>query len=221
LGDISYNEQGNIFTALPQATYNPGVKSTTQYMPVVAEVPVTSHGEVCQSIKSEATLLGSANVTVPEANDGGVPDGKYVAFAIIDPGAAVYGLPASDGTNYPADGVGLQHWGWYNQYLLAYLNGGYIPTAGGVMATQKIYSPSAVSFIDGGVMPAGLGAGFDVLQYAIGQPGYSPVCQVMTYSAPDGGPIPVSAVPQSAQDIDPAFAPVPDDPPYIFCLQLQ
>src|SRR5687768_3885802 len=49
---VDYEQQGNIFTALPSASYNPGVAASSSYIPVVAEVPMSSGGQICQRIKS-------------------------------------------------------------------------------------------------------------------------------------------------------------------------
>src|SRR5262249_40561420 len=50
--DVHYDDQGNIFTVLPNATFNQGSLPTWTYVPIVQEVPVTSAGEPCQDIKS-------------------------------------------------------------------------------------------------------------------------------------------------------------------------
>src|SRR6267154_456385 len=63
----------------------------TGYAPLVAEVPVTSNGEGCQSIKSSATLVTTSDVVVdtvppkfpiPNAKPTGVPDCRFLAWAI-------------------------------------------------------------------------------------------------------------------------------------------
>jgi len=54
--DMPLNEQDNIFTQLPFAREVPGMASTFEYIPVVAEVAVTAAGLACQSIKSEKRL---------------------------------------------------------------------------------------------------------------------------------------------------------------------
>src|SRR6185436_13282918 len=48
-----YERQGNVFTDLPKATYNPGVASSSTYVSLVAEARVSSNGRVCQEFKSE------------------------------------------------------------------------------------------------------------------------------------------------------------------------
>jgi hypothetical protein len=42
--EVRADEQGNVFSALPQATYSTDRAATTTYVPVVAEVPVSSAG---------------------------------------------------------------------------------------------------------------------------------------------------------------------------------
>ncbi len=49
---VDYAQQGNIFTALPTATYNPGVAAASSYIPVVAEAPLSSGGRICQSSRA-------------------------------------------------------------------------------------------------------------------------------------------------------------------------
>ena len=151
--DMRLDEQGNIFTLLPLATQRPGVASTFEYIPVVSEVPVTAEGLSCQSIKSEK-LLNQLFGNPP-------PSGKYLLWAIIDPAAGVYRLgqsstySLSDGGVNPAyaSGVGVQKYGWFGHYYLAYIDGGYVPTQtatiGGRqvlrMQTQRLYFPLTIS----------------------------------------------------------------------------
>jgi hypothetical protein len=155
--DLRLDEQDNIFTLLPLATEKPGVASTFDYVPVVAEVPVSAAGAACQSFKSQATLL-QATSNLPQS-------GNYLLWAIIDPAAGVYRVGQSstynlsDGGVNPAfaSGVGVQKYGWYAHYYLAYIDGGYIPTLtatvneGGRMKqvlrmkTQRLYFPRTIS----------------------------------------------------------------------------
>ncbi|WNG16845.1 hypothetical protein [Cystobacter fuscus] len=223
---IRYDEQGVIFSALPRAAYNPGATPTWSYVPIVARVPVTSKGAKCQAIKSETTVaehegkdvtLALSDADPSTGKRVGEPDGTYHAFAIIEPGAAVRG---SNGA--PANGVGLQKWGWYNQYLLAYLDGGQIPTTeDGKFGTQKLYYPRSTV----GGKAVSLGGGYDVLTARRGQPGYSPVCEVWTYDT--GGDSAANALPTSATDIesDPVLSASLQRPaggdPYVYCLQIQ
>jgi len=186
---IRYDDQGNVFTALP---------ADASYVPLVAEVPVQSGGEPCQSIKSSDTLVTSPLVTVPlqpppkgsaaDALPHGVPDGKILAWALIDPSAEVR-FP--DGSLDPTTHLGPQKLGWYNHYLTQYLDGGYVPTMG---------AP---------------GSGYDVLQAARGAAGYSPVCQVMTFVPAD----PLNP-PTSVAAIDMTTV-MPAPTPFTYCLQVQ
>jgi hypothetical protein len=179
------DEQGSVFTALPAAGY----------APVVAEAPVTSNGEACQSIKSEAALLDSPNVVTHPA------DGKYLAWAIIDPSAEVRGS---------------ERLGWFDHYLVAYLDGGYLPTATVAMPdvpvvhaiAQNVYFPTQI--------PTGAGAlgdGFDILDAARDDAGYSPLCHVFRFVPAD----PLHP-PTSADDIDATT--LEDSGTFVWCLQV-
>lgn len=149
--EVHYDEQGNVFSgavsppALPRANYNPGAAVTFSYVPVMREIQVTSNGGACQSIKTEKTLRSRFPGTQPSSN--------YLAWAIIDPGDAVFRLGQRSvlqgGT---ATGSDVQRWGWYEHYLVAYLDGGVIPTRSEPlsvtdmtmvtrMVPQKLYFP--------------------------------------------------------------------------------
>ncbi|MGQ0504392.1 MAG: hypothetical protein ACT4TC_03660 [Myxococcaceae bacterium] len=225
------DEQGNIFTALPEATYNPGALPTFNYVPVVAQVPVTSLGNSCQDIKSEKTLLTRSDVSVPQGEpvngkQVGASDGKYLAWAIIDPGAGVF---LSKGV--PKTGLGVQKWGWFGQFLLAYLDGGYIPTAESTvdsrnvvrMVPQVLYHPRSAIGDTTSNKAGGIGQGYDVIEFARGQQGYSPVCQVKTYDPALGAGTPTAAdaLPKSASTILALYGSTlqPGVPEYVFCLQ--
>ena len=222
------DDQGNVFTALP----------TNGYAPIVAEVPVTSNGEGCQSIKSAATLVTASDVVVatvppkfplPNAKPTGVPDGRLLAWAIVDPGAEVH-FP--DGHLDPASGLGPQKLGWFDHYLLTYLDGGYLPTSAVVVpgmagnpditvvhvVAQNLYFPTAIPVTQpsGVVVPrAGkLGAGFDVLDAHRGEPGYSPLCHVFSFVPAD--PLHPAT---SADQID--ATQLHDTGSYLWCLQVQ
>src|SRR4030095_12552262 len=80
-----YTRQGNIFTDLPKATYNPGVAAATTYVPVVAEAGVSSGGRICQDLKSEKGLSTARGGKLPATS------GKYLAWLVIDPAASVLG----------------------------------------------------------------------------------------------------------------------------------
>jgi hypothetical protein len=226
---IHYDDQGNVFTALP---------SDATYVPVVAEVAVTSMGEACQSIKTVKTLVQDTQISLPlmqppkdsapDALASGVPDGKLLAWAIIDPSATVY-FP--DGS-LDASGLGPQKYGWYEHYLVVYLDGGYIPTANNTlmgpppamvtdMVTQTLFVPTQVPGKDKMGNPVATptmgqpGSGFDVLQAARGAMAYSPVCQVVTFVPPDPLHPPTSAAAIDMTTVMPAPT------PFIFCLQLE
>jgi hypothetical protein len=220
---IRYDEEGDILTLLP---------SSAGYLPVVAEVPVASAGEPCQDIKSEKTLVTrndvSLPITPPDSPVGdphGTPDGKYLAWAIFDPGADVV---RPDGTTDPT-GLTPQRWGFYQHYLAPFFDGGYLPTKAvtvpGTMGApdaqvteavpQKLYYPTLVP--GGAGMPPKKGAfgkGFDVLEAARGQAGYSPLCQVFSFKPADP-----NALPTDPAAIDQAT--VMDTGTYVYCLQLE
>ncbi len=220
------DDQGNVFTVLP----------ASGYAPLVAEVPVTSNGEACQSIKSAATLVSADDVVVattppklpaPNATATGVPDGRLLAWAIVDPGAEVR-FP--DGSLDPQSGLGPQKIGWFAHYLLTYLDGGYVPTSAAVVPggsgtpdvtvvhiiPQNVYFPTAIP----GALPSGvvvpragaLGAGYDILDAARGEPGYSPLCHVFSFAPAD----PLHP-PTSAADID--ASQLHDTGTFVWCLQ--
>ncbi len=241
--DVRYDDQGVIFTRLPTATYNPGAEPTWSYVPIISRVQVTSHGESCQSIKSEKALVASRDVevaltTLANGTMVGIPDSTFHAYAIIEPGAGVYHYDAA-GKRNPETGVGLQKWGWYNQYLLAYLDGGPVPTeeatANNVpvvrMVAQKLYYPRSQVTVGSSNRTVTIGQGYDVLEATRGDPGYSPVCQVLTYDA--GGPLTPDQLPKSAAEVVARFggtlrppvknagdrSPVGDA--YAYCLQLE
>ena len=221
---VRYDEQGSILTALPEATFGAGSLPTWTYVPTVAEVPVASNGEPCQDIKSERTLLTRNDVNVPKDGAGNPsPDGRYLAWALIDPGSGVYHVGETATTS---TGVDIQRWGWYQQYLAAYIEGGYIPidtAASNRFKAQRLYIPNRI-----GNSPGRVGAGYDVLDAPRGDTNYSPICEVRIYT-----PMPpvtsADQLPKSASDIGtttpptppPAGAIVPSDviPPFVFCLQ--
>jgi len=232
--DVHYDEQGEIFTALPDATFGAGSLPAWTYVPVVQEVAVVSSGEPCQDIKSERTLLTRRDVNIAKDSNGGpIADGRYLAWALIDPGSGVYHV----GESTSGAGVGIQRWGWFQRFLVAYIDGGYIPVnaTGTQFSTQNLYVPTRVLPVlaDGGTGPArnGVpGAGYDILDYPRSDPRYSPICRVQRYETGTG--IRSDGVPRSAALItgalsDPlpvavdAIAPSDVVPPYVFCLQAQ
>lgn len=211
--------QGNVFTALPAGA---------SYVPLVAEVPVQSNGEPCQSIKSSDTLVKSPLVSAPlqpppagsaaDALPSGVPDGKLVAWALVDPSAAVL-FP--DGTVDPTTRLGPQQFGWYNHFLTQYIDGGYVPTTGTELVAQTLYVPTLVPGTDMNGAPAATptmgapGSGYDVLEAARGTSGYSPVCRVMTFVPAD----PMNP-PTSVAAIDMTTV-MPAPTPFLYCLQVE
>jgi hypothetical protein len=149
----------------------------------------------------------------------GVPDGNYLAWAIIDPSADVT-------PNDPVTFFGLtEHWGWYGRFLLAYIDGGYIPhttdmDGNDVATTQNVYVVNAVDASMNpvtGADPKGLpGGGTDVVEHARGEAGYSPICQVRTYTATSATDLPTSAAEVMTKGtLDPVGA---DGPVYVYCL---
>lgn len=207
------DEQGVIFDSIPS---DPG------YTPVIQESPVVSNGEKCQAIKSKQTLLNHRKDVM--TND--AADGKYLAFAEIDPSADVR-------PNDPTTGQGPIHVGWYNKFAVPFIDGGYIPTedvpgADGTVVgytrlhPQTLYAPTLIPGVDFNMNPApaagGVGTGYDILTAQRGQQGYSPVCHVILYT-PDDPLHPKTSV----ADLSPAelitAGSASSDGGYIFCLQ--
>ena len=224
--DVRYDETGSIFTALPKATYTAGVAVSSSYVPIVQQLAVTASGQPCQALKSEE----QAKATFPDAKPGSEP--RYLAWLIIDPGAGVYAFDAPKGDG----GVTLQRWGWYGGYLLAYLDGGYIPTLASEvmagmatkpvvrMATQKLFYPrSPVTTTDAeGVAhtaPGAIGGGYDVLEAKRGDAGYSPVCEVFTYDTMTT--LDAAALPTDVAAITATYGATvqPATTKYVYCLQ--
>jgi hypothetical protein len=206
------DEQGAIFYILP---------SNPLYVPVVQENPVHSKGEACQEIKSKQKLLNSGDVTVDPNGDG-----KYLAFAIIDPGADV--------TPFGPNGVGPVHFGWYGQFLLAFLDGGYIPTEDippappdvapyTRMKAQTLLAPTQIPVLDPGTQTmvpgrGGVGTNWDIVEAGRAGKGYTPVCHVITYT-PDDPLHPKKAVADlSATELASAGSAAADQG-YVFCFQ--
>lgn len=187
---VRLDRQGNIFTKLP----------ATGYVPIVKEVVVNSVSNPCQDSKSEENLVNRTDVSVslnpPPENvlDGrpsGRPSGKFLLWAIIDPAADV--VPVSEKMLDPVTRLGPQRWGWYQRYLLAYLDGGYIPIdlaspmGQQRMATQRIYVPTLV-YDAAEKMPVdndAPGSGLDIMEFRRGEDGYSPVCRIFTFDPAD------------------------------------
>lgn len=230
LEGVPLNEQWNIFTFLPDrfTTFPIGALPTWSYRPVVAEVPVQTVNLACQSVKSERTLLknvpGSVNIPLGEPEKDakigrlGKPDGKFLAWALIDPGSGVYRVGTENDVfaGGSISGTSVQRYGWYGQFIVAYIDGGYIPTEDGPivagapttrMRTQRLYYPRSLVYKDGAnpqsAKPGTFGAGYDVLQGDRfgNNEAYSPVCELWTYSMPGGGPTAYSDLPQDEATI--------------------
>lgn len=220
------DEQYAIFTALP---------SDARYVPIVAQVPVESRGHDCQSLKSDEAVVGSEVVSLrrrPPTGTGGTgsgamatgePDGRYLVWPIIDPAADVR---LNSGQLDPRTGLGPQRFGWFERYLLAYLDGGYLPLDPAAPPTapraraQRLYYPTAVAEPRMGgafeVVPGRRGAGFDVLEAIRGEDGYSPLCEVFTY-VPADPQIPA----RDARDIDPMTVKPDARERFVYCPQLE
>jgi hypothetical protein len=216
LDDVPYDQQGPIFTALPSATYAAGALPTWSYVPIVSEAVIQAPHFECQSFKSEETLKASAV-------SGATPDGNYLARAIIDVGAPVYRVGETAATS---NGFGTQKLGWYNHYIVAYLDGGNVPTAPSSDGTkvliqpQSLYYPRSMVIKGSSTFSGGVGFGYDVVDAARGDTGYSPVCAVFTYDV--GAPTPVEQLPQDVATIKSLYGATikPATVPFTFCLQV-
>jgi hypothetical protein len=143
---VRFDHQGNIFQQR-QVTTGPrrdpsALPSDPGYVPIYAEVPVNSDGEDCQGVKSAEGIVSSNHVDFPNGKDSappgvntkpvGLADGKYIAMAIVDPAALVWS-PVPDGNGSitlaldPNTMLGPQRFGFYDHYLVAYIEGGYVP----------------------------------------------------------------------------------------------
>jgi hypothetical protein len=204
--DVRYDVQGNVFQQKQTSKDPPSLPSDAAYVPIYAEVPVTSVSEGCQTLHSaDGVVASGSGVTLmtdpapigsPDFRPVGHPDGKYIAYAVIDPAADVH-LP--DGSLDPNTGLGPQRFGWFDHFLVAYIDGGYVPnkaqTVPGmngapdqkliVADSMTLYAPNA--WVDpntmmpngcSGMDPIGagggqscIGQGFDVIDGIGGKPG--------------------------------------------------
>jgi hypothetical protein len=229
--DVHYDQQGAIFTALPAATFPAGKAETSTYVPVVSEALVEAPGLGCQAIKSAETLTSGQGVAAPSSLSS-MPSGRYLAWAIIDVAAPVYRLGE---TKSNSNGWGPQKLGWYNHYITAYLDGGYIPTdtttgddgkTNIFMHPQKLYYPVNDVLIYDPLKKkttqfrGGYGYGYDVIEAKRGDANYSPVCQMFTYDT--GAVTNIDGLPKSIAEIKALFSATikPASTPYIFCLQV-
>jgi len=210
---VPANEQWNVFTFLPDrfSSFPFGALPTWSYRPIVAEVPVTTKDLECQSVKSERTLLkandeGKIDVPRGEAESDpkvgrlGLPTaGRFLAWALLDPGAAVARVGERPDVlqGGKVSGSGIQKYGWYGQFIVAYIDGGYIPVEDGPrvggapttrIRTQRLYYPRSLVIRTGASSPTpgALGQGYDVVQADRFTDGdaYSPVCEIWTYALP-------------------------------------
>lgn len=260
---IPLNEQWNVFTFPPDrfASFPFAALPTWSYRPVVAEVPVTTKDYACQAAKSERTLLkladeGKLDVPrgEPEADKRfgrlGLPTpDRFLAWAIIDPGAAVVRVGERPDLlqGGKVNGISVQKYGWYGQFIVAYIDGGYIPVEDGPrvggaptkrMRPMRLYYPRSPVIRRGASSPTpgALGQGYDVVQADrfTDPEQYSPVCEVWTYEL--RGPTRQEDLPKDEATIielanstlEPARTPqsptavtpnVNIVPRYIFCLQ--
>ncbi|HEX2570112.1 MAG TPA: hypothetical protein VH877_11185 [Polyangia bacterium] len=220
--EVRYDQQGNIVTVLPSATYPTGATPTWSYVPIVAERVVRGTID-CQSVKTETTLLSRPDLSVSQ------PTGNYLAWAQIDVGAGVYRIGETPGTS---PGIFTQRFGWYDHFITAYIDGGYIPTTTPdngqtvTMVPQTLFYPRS----NIGTAAGAIGRGYDVLEAGRNDTGYSPVCAVMTYDAATVTATNPTActqancLPRDAATIRarfPAASLRPANPPYIFCFQVQ
>jgi hypothetical protein len=234
---VRFDQQGNIFIMLPDQGYvidGDSADGTGQtivagngYQPIVADVKVESSGPggtlPCQGTKEEVnlvkrtdvtlSLLPAANPNIPNAHPSGKPTGTFYARAIIDPSidvrapAGYYSPTDPGGDTNPVTGLGPQKWGWYQRYLLAYIDGGAIPTNDQVVmdatgksvdvtaiTSQNLYFPSSHPGQDASgnivvVQAQGPGEGFDVMtgarSPAVAGEVYSPLCEVFVYDPAD------------------------------------
>src|SRR5262249_58579743 len=80
----------------------------------------------------------------PDDSPTGMPDGTYYAWAMIDPGSQVFRATESASTSF---GYSHHSYGWFNQCLVAYLDGGRVPIVAGNpprMMTQRLYYPRQI-----------------------------------------------------------------------------
>jgi hypothetical protein len=255
--DVRLDRQSNILSVLPTATFNQGAPPSWTYNPIVQRVTVTSNGEPCQDAKSDLTLLTRPDVTVTKGKPtaAGLPTAvgdanAFMAWAVVDAGSPILptGVTAADPTkgvctitSAACNGLGFQHFGWFRQFLGAYIDGGQIPLDGAAptkMAAMNLYFPRS-----GAAAGNALGGGNDVVSGLRGvdppcsattagnaatQPScYSPVCQVFSYALPAATALPQSvaaivgnpAIAASIQAGNTVTATGQITPTFVWCLQ--
>jgi hypothetical protein len=237
---VRLDQQGAIFTAIPDGDLFP------DYQPIVADVPVQSGPKYpCQGVKSDDRLVKRKDIVVdlvpatdpnvPGAHATGKPSGVLYARPVFDPSLSV---TFPDGALDPNTGLGPQQWGWYGRYLVAWLDGGTIPTfqdtvtdANGNPQTITGLKPQVIYFPDSHpgtdengnpvVVQGALGDGFDIISASRGTAGYSPLCQVFTFT-PTDPTAPPTTIAQDPADptagIDMSTAQPTGE--YIWCIQL-
>jgi len=240
---VRFDRQGSVFSEKQASTDGlglPGERSrsgSASYIPVYAEVAVTSNGEGCQTVKSAEGLVSNPKLTLATVppqplttnHATGLTTGKYLAWAVIDPAAEV---TLADGSVDPKTLLGPQRWGFYNHYLVSYIDGGYLPTEAMTDADgnsfvsaheQALYAPDNI--LDpagsGTVVPGGPGIGLDVLEGARGDAKYSPLCHVFLYYHD-----PATDTAKSVDEVMAAAMQAPqgqqgltDTMTYVYCLQ--
>ncbi len=217
-----------VFDGIPTATYvsTSGKAASWSYEPIASEISVSAISEPCQGYKSQATVSGGdINNTKPDHN--------YLAWPIIDPGAAVYRVGQTATTS---NGITAQKYGWYNHYMVAYFNGGYIPTDSTPaadntpqlhMIAKNLYYPRSQIIAKAGGKPAAgfIGQGYDIIDVPLGDPEYSPVCKVNTYDAgldASGNAPTLNELPTNSGDVLTLYGTTVQaaSPAYIYCLQI-
>jgi hypothetical protein len=230
---VRFDRQLNVFEDESQNGAAP-LPDDPAYVPIYAEVAVTSNGEGCQTIHSAEGLTANPAVTLQKgtpsgdenAHAVGVPDGSYRALAVIDPRAIVR---RPDGTVDDTTGAGAGRYGWFNHMLVGYVEGGAVPTAadpqtGDLQALPAtLYVPNVLLDAMGKPVCAGrdcMGRGGDLLagagggSAARGDSGYSPICSVRTFTPADS-----TAPPLDPDEVDPNSVD-PDDGSFVYCLQV-
>ena len=227
--EFSEAEQGVIFGELPEATYAPGTASATNYLPVVTEI-VKGGRQRCQAYKAVKQVM-----TKDER-----PSGRYMAWALIDPATGVYRFDSMPTNPAELDGLGLQKWGWFNRYLVAYLDGGEVPQMTSTdmmgkaivrMRPQRLVYPRTMIPMGnmGKTEPGRIGAGYDILEARRSDADYSPVCEVFTYARdmapmpPPGMMAPAPTFPTAIDQLSPTelASLMPATTRYTFCLQVR
>lgn len=260
--DVRLDQQYPVFSALPNETLTPGVPESYAYVPIVAALNSHAAGQACQAFKSEPTLLAAKAKNQVQVD--AAAQTAYLAWPIIDVSAGVYRVgqtPNSPGNN----GWTAQRLGWYDHYIVAYLDGGAIPTIGynalscdpknpnpspspspclevpaslqkpnyptpalpiTEMVAQNLYYPTSAVLPAAGKSAttgaANQGAGWDVLEHARAEAGYSPICAVYSYDTGATAMMPdiPQSLPTDAATIVSKFSKTLKFQKFIYCLQV-